>query len=88
MKKVYYHDRVARRKQNISAVNKQKGFKNQYINNSPQFWGKVILVLSNESKLCTFGIKDRKLVWRKEGSALEKQNLVSISKHDECRVMV
>ncbi|GFX40025.1 transposable element Tcb1 transposase [Trichonephila clavipes] len=61
-------------------------FANEYVNKPPQFWGKVLF--SDESKFCIFGIKGRKLVWRKLGTALEKENLVPTVKHGGGGVMV
>ena len=47
LKKTHYHDRVARRKPHISAVNKQKNliFANEYLNKFPHFWGKIIFLI-------------------------------------------
>ncbi|GFW40569.1 transposable element Tc1 transposase [Trichonephila clavipes] len=86
--KAGYHGRVAHKKPHISAVNRQKGldFANEHVNKPPQFWEKVLF--SNESKFCIFGIKGRKLVWRKQGTALEKENLVPTVKHGGGGVMV
>lgn len=88
LKKAGYHGRVARRKPHISAVNRQKrlDFANEYVNKPPQFWEKVLF--SDESKFCIFGIKGRKLVWRKQGTAFDKQNLVPTVKHGGGGVMV
>lgn len=33
-------------------------------------------MFSGEAKFCIFGIKERKVVWRKQGTAYEKKNLV------------
>ncbi|GFW80604.1 transposable element Tc1 transposase [Trichonephila clavipes] len=76
LKKAGYHGRVTRKKPRISAVNTEKrlDFANEHVNKSPQFWEKVLF--SDESKFCMFGLKGRKLVWRKRGTALEKVNLV------------
>ncbi|GFW41572.1 uncharacterized protein TNCV_4034891 [Trichonephila clavipes] len=76
LKKAGYHGRVAHKKPHISAVNRQKrlDFANEHVNKPPQFWEKVLF--SDESKFCIFGIKWRELVWRKQGTALEKENLV------------
>ncbi|GFY11551.1 transposable element Tc1 transposase [Trichonephila clavipes] len=70
------HGSVAHKKPHISAVNRQKhlDFANKHVNKPPQFWGKVLF--SDESKFCIFGIKGRKLVWRKQGTALEKETTV------------
>ncbi|GFT65489.1 transposable element Tc1 transposase [Trichonephila clavipes] len=67
---------LTHKKPHISAVNRQKllDFANEHVNKSPQFWEKVLF--SDESKFCIFGIKGRKLVLRKQGTALEKENLV------------
>ncbi|GFX19797.1 transposable element Tcb1 transposase [Trichonephila clavipes] len=86
LKKAGYHGRVARKKPHISAVNRQKhlDFANEHVNKPPQFWGKVLF--SDESKFCMLGIKGRKLVWRKQGTALE--NLVPTVKYGGGGVMV
>ncbi|GFS71123.1 transposable element Tc1 transposase [Trichonephila clavipes] len=78
LKKAGYHGRVARKKPHILAVNRQKrlDFANAHVNKPPQFWEKVLF--SDESKFCIFGINARMLVWRKQGTALEKENLVPI----------
>ncbi|GFT64703.1 transposable element Tc1 transposase [Trichonephila clavipes] len=88
LKKAGYHGRVARKKPHISAVNRQKrlDFTNEHVKKPLQFWGKVLF--SDESKFCIFGIKGRKLVWRKQGTALEKENLVPTVKHGGGGVMV
>ncbi|GFX93865.1 transposable element Tcb1 transposase [Trichonephila clavipes] len=88
LKKAGYHGRVAHKKPHISAVNTQKrlDFANEHVNKPPQFWEKVLL--SDESKFCIFGIKGRKLVWQKQGTALEKENLVPAVKHGGGGVMV
>ncbi|GFT59203.1 transposable element Tcb1 transposase [Trichonephila clavipes] len=88
LKKAGYHGRVAHKKPHISAVNRQKrlDFANEDVNQPPQFWEKVLF--SDESKFCIFGIKGRKLVWRKQGKALEKENLVPKVKHGGGGVMV
>ena len=76
MKKDHYHGRTARRKPYLSAVNKQMllTFANEYVNKSPEFWGKVMF--SDKSKFCIFGIKVFELMCRKQGTVFEKQNLV------------
>ncbi|GFY17930.1 transposable element Tc1 transposase [Trichonephila clavipes] len=76
------------RNPHISAVNRQKrlDFANEHVNKLPQFWGKVLF--SDESKFCIFCIKWRKLVWRKQGTALEKENLVPTVKYGGGGVMV
>ncbi|GFW09581.1 transposable element Tc1 transposase [Trichonephila clavipes] len=84
LKKAGYHGRVARKKTHISAVNRQKrlDFVNEHANKPPQFWEKVLF--SDESKFCIFGIKGRKLVWRKQGT----ENLVHTVKYGGGGVMV
>ncbi|GFX84245.1 transposable element Tc1 transposase [Trichonephila clavipes] len=78
----------AHKKPHISAVDRQKrlDFANEHVNKPKQFWEKVLF--SDESKFCIFGIKGRKLVWRKQGTALEKENLVPKVKHGGGGVMV
>ncbi|GFV84509.1 transposable element Tc1 transposase [Trichonephila clavipes] len=77
-KEAGYHGRVAHKKPHISAMNRQKrlDFANEHVNKSPQFWEKVLF--SDESKFCIFGIKGRKLVWRKQGTALEKERILCL----------
>ncbi|GFU60915.1 transposable element Tc1 transposase [Trichonephila clavipes] len=76
------------KKPHILAVNRQKriDFANEHVNKPPQFWEKVLFC--DESKFCIFGIKGRKLVWRKQGTALEKENLVPTVKYGGGGVMV
>lgn len=47
-----------------------------------------IVIFCDESKLCIFEIKGRKLVWRRACTAYEKQNLIPTAKHDGGGVMV
>ncbi|GFX84302.1 transposable element Tcb1 transposase [Trichonephila clavipes] len=63
-----------------------RDFAKEHVSKPPQFWGKVLF--SDESKFCIFGIKGRKLVRRKQGTALEKENLVPTVKHSGGGVMV
>lgn len=88
LKKAGYHGRFARRKPFISVINRQKRIKyaNDHINKPIQFWENVLF--SDESKYCIFGIKGRKIVWRKTGTALNKANLVPTVKHGGGGVMV
>ncbi|GFY45253.1 transposable element Tc1 transposase [Trichonephila inaurata madagascariensis] len=60
-----YRSRVARRKPYISMTNRLKriAFARERIHKPTVFWRTVIV--SDESKFCIFGIKGRKLVWRK-----------------------
>ncbi|GFT59268.1 transposable element Tcb1 transposase [Trichonephila clavipes] len=87
LKKAGYHGHVARKKPHISAVNRQKrlDLANEHVNKPPHFLEKVLF--SDESKFCIFGIKGRKLVWRKQGTALEKENLVPTVKYGGGGVM-
>lgn len=88
LKKDGYHARVARRKPFISEVNRQKrmDFANKYISKPREFWERVLF--TDESKFCAFGIKGKKLVWRKSGTALDKENLLPTVKHGGGGVMV
>lgn len=88
LKRDGYRARVARRKPYISEVNRKKrmDFAKEYINKPPEFWEHVLF--SDESKFCVFGIKGRKLVWRRSGTALEKENLAPTVKHGGGGVMV
>lgn len=81
LKRIGFHGRVARKKPFISRVNRLKrmAFAKEYVNKPPEFWNSVIF--SDESKFCIFGIKGRKIIWRKNGTALGKQNLVPTVKH-------
>lgn len=83
-----YRSHVARRKPYISEVNRKKRmeFANEYINKPQEFWESVLF--SDESKFCIFGIKGRKLVWRKSGTAFDKENLVPTVKHGGGGIMV
>lgn len=55
-------------------------FAKEHFSKLPKFC--KIVIFSEESKLCIFGIKGNKLVWRKTGEALEKQNLLPIVTHE------
>lgn len=57
-----------------------------HINKSQEFWEKVIF--SDESKFNVWGSDGRKLVWRKKGDALNKENLIPTVKHGGGSVMV
>ncbi|GFX78301.1 transposable element Tc1 transposase [Trichonephila clavipes] len=54
----------------------------------PRFGRLSKLTLREKSKFCVFGIKGRKLVWRKQRTALGKENLVPTVKHSGGGVMV
>lgn len=88
LKRAGYKGRVARRKPFISVINRQKRLKYAYdhINKPLDFWQRVIF--SDESKYCIFGIKGRKIVWRKAGTALNKENLLPTVKHGGGGAMV
>ncbi|GFW93467.1 transposable element Tc1 transposase [Trichonephila clavipes] len=87
LKKVLYFSRVARREPCISMTNRLKrtAFEKDYIHKPLEFWRTVIF--SEEGKFCIFGIKGRKLVWRKPCSAFQKEHLVPTEKHCGGRVM-
>ncbi|GFV59535.1 transposable element Tcb1 transposase [Trichonephila clavipes] len=70
----------------FKSMQKRLDLANEHVNKPPQFWEKVLF--SDESKFCIFGIKGCKLVWRKQGTALEKENLVPTVKHGGGGVMV
>ena len=76
LKKTGYHGRVAGRKSHITCEQSRafRFFSNKYVNKPPKFWVKILF--SDKRKFCIFGIKGRKLVWRIQGTAFEKQNLV------------
>ena len=57
-----------------------------YVNKPSEFWERVLF--SDESKFCIFGIKGKKLVWRKTGTAFNKENLVPTVKHGGGSIMV
>lgn len=88
LKKSDFHGRVARRKPFISVINRKKrvDFANLYVNKPPEFWERVLF--SDESKFCIFGIKGRKFIWRKSGTAFNKENLVPTVKHGGGGIMV
>lgn len=88
LKKSGYHARVARKKPFVSLINRQKriAFAKEHISKPLDFWEKVLF--SDESKFCIFGITGRKLVWRKQGTALDRQNLAPTVKHGGGGVMV
>ena len=88
LKKSGYHGRVARRKPYISETNRKKrvAFAKEYINKPLEFWNRVIF--SDESKYCIFGIKGRQIVWRKNSTAFDKENLIPTVKHGAGGVLV
>ncbi|GFW96427.1 uncharacterized protein TNCV_4357501 [Trichonephila clavipes] len=53
---------------------KRIAFKKDHIHKPLEFWRTVIL--SDEDKFSTFGLKGCKLVWRKPCTALQKEHLV------------
>ncbi|GFW19775.1 transposable element Tc1 transposase [Trichonephila clavipes] len=59
---------------------KRIAFAKDHIHKPLEFWRTVIF--SDESNFCIFGIKGRKLVWRKPCTALQKVHLVPTAKHD------
>lgn len=61
-------------------------FANEYVNKPPEFWERVLF--SDESQFCIFGIKFRKLVWRKNGTALDRENLLPTVEHGGGGIMV
>lgn len=88
LKNNHLHGRTARKKPLISPVNKKKRlvFAKKFIQEPATFWNNVLF--SDESKFCIFGIKGRKLVWRKSGTAFDVQNLAPTVKHGGGGVMV
>ncbi|GFU94589.1 transposable element Tcb2 transposase [Trichonephila clavipes] len=88
LKNAGYLSRVVRRKPYISMTKRLKwiAFARDHIHKPLEFWRTVIF--SNESKLCIFGIKGRKLVWRKPCTALQKEHLVPTVKYDGDGVMM
>ena len=69
---IVFYCRKANKKKRMNVANK-------FISKPPDSWEQVLF--SDESKFCIFGIKGRKLVWRKNGAALDKQNLFPTVKH-------
>lgn len=83
-----FNSRVPRRKPLISEVNRKKriAFAKQYVNETPDFWRKVIF--SDESKYNVFGSDGRVKVWRKQREALNPKNTIKTVKHGGGGVMV
>ncbi|GFU47606.1 transposable element Tc1 transposase [Trichonephila clavipes] len=79
---------MARRKPYILVTNLLKwiAFSKEHKNKPPVFWR--IVIFSDESKFCIFGIKGRKLIWRKPCTALQKEHLVPPVKHGGGEVMI
>ncbi|GFS39013.1 transposable element Tc1 transposase [Trichonephila inaurata madagascariensis] len=79
---------MVRRKPYFSMTNRlqRKAFEKEHTHKPPKFWRAV--TFSDGSKFCIFGIKDRKLVWRKPCTALQKEHLVPTLKHSGGGVMV
>ncbi|GFX60317.1 transposable element Tc1 transposase [Trichonephila clavipes] len=65
---------------------KRMAFEKDHIHKPLKFWRAVIF--SDEGDFCIFGIKGRKLVWRKPCTALQKEHLVPMVKHGSGGVMV
>ncbi|GFS99852.1 transposable element Tc1 transposase [Trichonephila clavipes] len=65
---------------------KRLAFAKDHIHEPPEFWRTVIF--SDEGKFYIFGIKGRKLVWRKPCTALQKEHLVPTVKYGGGGVMV
>ncbi|GFW45851.1 transposable element Tc1 transposase [Trichonephila clavipes] len=65
---------------------KRIAFTKDHIHRSLEFWRTVIF--SDEGNFCIFGIKGRKLVWRKSCTALQKEYLVPTVKHGGGGVLV
>ncbi|GFW80585.1 transposable element Tc1 transposase [Trichonephila clavipes] len=65
---------------------KRIAFEKDHIHKPLEFWRTVIF--SDEGKFCIFGIKGRKLVWRKPCTALQKEHLVPTVKLGGGGVMV
>ncbi|GFX78535.1 transposable element Tc1 transposase [Trichonephila clavipes] len=61
-------------------------FAKDHIHKPLEFWRTVIF--SDERNFCIFGIKSRKLVWRKPCTALQKEHLVPTVKHGDGGVIV
>ncbi|GFY00493.1 transposable element Tc1 transposase [Trichonephila clavipes] len=88
LKKTGYRSRVVRRKPYISMTNRLKRivFAKYQTHKPLKFWRTVIF--SDEGKFCIFGIKGRKLVWKKRCTSLQKQHLVPTVKYGGGGVMV
>ncbi|GFU96347.1 transposable element Tc1 transposase [Trichonephila clavipes] len=65
---------------------KRIAFEKDHIHKPLELWRPVIF--SDEGNCCIFGIKGRKLVWRKPCKALQKEHLVPTVKHGGGAVMV
>lgn len=83
-----YHGRVTRKKfwVNMTNRNKRLEFAKQHLNKREEYWNTVIF--SDESKLNIFGSDGRRMVWRKNNTELNPQNLIPTIKHDGGSVLV
>ena len=72
---------MARKKPYISEVNRKKRvqFANEYVSKDSEFWNKVIF--SDESKFNIFQNDGQILVWRKNNTEWELENMQSTVKH-------
>ncbi|GFU39078.1 transposable element Tc1 transposase [Trichonephila clavipes] len=88
LKKAGYRSRVVPRKPYISMTNRLKriAFAKDHIHKPLEFWRTVIFC--DEGNICIFGIKGRKLVWRKLCTALQKEHLVPTVWHGGGGVIV
>ncbi|GFT79171.1 transposable element Tc1 transposase [Trichonephila clavipes] len=81
LKKAGYRSRVIPGKPYISMTNQLKriAFAKDHIHEPLEFLRTVIF--SDKGNFCIFGIKGRKLVWRKPCTSLQKEHLVPTLKH-------
>lgn len=88
LRKAGYGGRVARKKPYINDVNRRKrlAFAKEHQNKPPEFWRRVLW--SDETKINLFGSDGRQYVWRKRGTAFNKENLLPSVKHGGGSVMI
>lgn len=83
-----YAGRISRKKPFLTKRNvvKRLAYVNEFLNKSEEFWNTVVFV--DESKFNIFGSDGARYVWRKTGTALDKQNITPTVKHGGGNVMV
>lgn len=83
-----FNGRVARRKPNVSEVNRKRrlNFAKEYIQKVKSWWNDVIF--DDESLYKVFGSNGRKMVWRRPNQELQKINLQPTGKYGGAGVMV
>lgn len=83
-----FYNRIPRKKPFISKINMEKRltFSKLHLNDDLSYWNNVIF--TDESKFNLFGSDGKVKIWRKNGTAMERKNLLPTVKHGGGSVMV